>query len=224
MNKTKLFAVIGAAGMVTSSFMPVTMAANDASQTESSDIKLELEAGDLTIEANQAELILTKDGTKNGGNWSPSFKEQEVSGTFESTSEDGITKYPFVVKDLKGSSKGYYTTVEVSDMQNQDANCTSASCTIPASNVYFTANGKQTADGAENPEVKINAELSNKQINDATTYFYRKADTTPGIIGEYGSEPTVLVKIPGNTPAGTYKGTITYTLYDGEDFDVNIND
>ena len=107
MNKTKLFAVIGAAGMVTSSFMPVTMAANDASQTESSDIKLELEAGDLTIEANQAELILTKDGTKNGGNWSPSFKEQEVSGTFESTSEDGITKYPFVVKDLKGSSKGY---------------------------------------------------------------------------------------------------------------------
>ena len=34
-------------------------------------------------------------------------------------------------------------------------------------------------------------------------------------LGKYGTKPSLTINVPANTPAATYHGTITFTLFDG---------
>lgn len=199
-----------------------------------SDVYLTIEQGALTISSRVQKIFLTKDGnpvaSDGHNNWKPASVDQEVHGTFESTTitvdGENVTKYPFVVTDFKGSASGYNTSIQVSDLSVIDSEgnidtaliASNPAYVIPASNVKFSHGTLTKMQGADNSDVKISTELVNKAIDSAVTYFYREAGTTAGIIGEYGDDkPSISVNIPANTPAGTYKGTITYTLYDNAD-------
>jgi hypothetical protein len=173
---TKLALAIIAAIEVTASSMMPTMAYENIGEPQESevpvksDIKLVVDPGTLTITANQQELILKNNA---GENWKPSFEDQEVSGKF--SKENSV--FPFVVTDKKGDTAGYYTTVQSSDLENQDDNTYS----IPANKVRFTAEGVTTIEGKDNTDVKI-GNLNNKAIDTATTYFYRENGTTAGVL------------------------------------------
>lgn len=201
----------------------------------SSDVYLTIEQGALTISSRVKQIFLTKNGlpveSDGSNNWKPASVPQEVHGTFGFTTITGangesIKKYPFVVTDFKGSASGYTTFIQVSDLSVIDSEgnidtaliASNPAYVIPASNVKFSHGTLTKMQGADNSDVQISTELVNKAIDSVVTYFYREAGTTAGIIGEYGDdEPTISVTIPANTPAGTYKGTITYTLYDNAD-------
>ena len=205
-----------------------------------SDVYLTIEQGALTISAWVEKIFLTNDGdavhSDGSNNWKPASVDQEVHGTFGSTTITGangesIKKYPFVVTDFKGSEKGYYTTIQVTDLKvlnsageyDETLISKNPAYKIDASNVSFKHGSLKTMQGVDNDEVEFGDKLANLYpISGAVTYFFRgKTDesiTTAGRLGEYGDEnPTISVNIPANTPAGTYKGTITYTLFDRAD-------
>jgi len=199
-----------------------------------SDVYLTIEQGALTISSRVEKIFLTKDGnpvaSDGSNNWKPSSVDQEVHGTFGSTkitvNGEEVTKYPFVVTDFKGSASGYNTSIQVSDLSVIDSEgnidtaliASNPAYVIPASNVKFSHGTLTKMQGVDNSEVKISTDLVSKAIDAAVTYFYRASGSTAGLLGEYGDdEPSISVNIPANTPAGTYKGTITYTLYDNAD-------
>lgn len=135
---------------------------------------------------------------------SVSFEDQETSARFSVN---------FWVKDLKGAKKGYYATVQSSDLV-WDVGWTEYK--IPAGNIRFTANEKEWDDWklawVPNSEVVVNGD--NADISEPFTYFDRAMDSTPWVLGKYGTKPTINLTIPANTPATSYKGTLTYTLID----------
>lgn len=201
-----------------------------------SDVYLTIEQGALTISAWVEKIFLTKDGdpvaSDGHNNWKPASVPQEVHGTFGFTTITGangesIKKYPFVVTDFKGSEKGYYTTIQVSPLKvlnsageyDDDLIATNPAYKIDADNVSFKHGTLTKMQGVDNSEVKFGDELANLYpISGAVTYFLRDEWTTAGLLGEYGDDkPSISVNIPANTPAGTYKGTITYTLFDNAD-------
>lgn len=120
----------------------------------------------------------------------------------------------FYVSDLKWSQSGYYTTISVTDLTGSINGETK---TIPASNVEFKAWLATPAliTGNANDYVVFDSNVSDYHaINSAVQYIQRNAGNGYGILWVYGDKPEIKVTIPAYTPATTYHGVITYTLYE----------
>ena len=170
--------------------------------SETAELLLNIIPGSLTIgiwdEDWSSDIVLNLE-------WrTVSFENQDTSARF------GVN---FWVKDLKWAQKWYYATVQSSDLTWL---VWGVEYKIPASNIRFTANEKEWDDWklewVANSEVIVNG--NNDSIAEPFTYLDRAAWTTPWVLGKYGTKPTINLTIPANTPAGSYKGTLTYTLID----------
>lgn len=138
------------------------------------------------------------------------------TGNAGDVKEGQFSPNSFYVSDLKWSQTGYYTTIQVTDLTGSINNQTK---TIPAANVEFKAWAENPTliTGNANADVVFDTHVSDyTAINVAVQYIQRDKDTGYGILWEYGDAPYVKVTIPAYTPATTYHGVITYTLYENE--------
>lgn len=168
-----------------------------ALETQNGDVNLTVAEWALTIWTSGASLNLW---TGNAGD----VKE----GQFSPNS--------FYVSDLKWSQTGYYTTISVTDLTGT---INGATKTIPAANVEFKAwaGTPSFITGNQNADVVFDSHVSDyTAIDEAVQYIQRAKNVGYGILWEYGDAPYVKVTIPAYTPATTYHGVITYTLYENE--------
>lgn len=138
------------------------------------------------------------------------------TGNAGEVKEGHFSTNSFYVSDLKWSQTGYYTTISVTDLTGSINGDTK---TIPAANVEFKAWAANPTliTGNENASVVFDSNVSSYiAINNPVQYIQRAKDTGYGILWEYGDAPYVQVTIPAYTPATTYHGVITYTLYENE--------
>ena len=138
------------------------------------------------------------------------------TGNAGDVKEGHFSENSFYVSDLKWSQTGYYTTIQVTDLTgsiNWDTK------TIPAENVKFKAWAAKPVliTGNANNDVVFDGAVSDYSvISGAVQYIQRAKNAGYGILWEYGDAPYVQVTIPAYTPATTYHGVITYTLYENE--------
>ena len=136
-----------------------------------------------------------------------------MAASLESKTVEKSLEKLFRVEDLKWSSNGYYTTISVSDLtwEVEDG----VVSTISWSNIYLMSNNFTKIDWKDNSDVKMNSWFNTyKAINTPVTYISRTWWTAPWILSKYGDTPKLKVEVPANTPAATYHGVITYTLYE----------
>lgn len=170
---------------------------------------------EILLTINQWALTIGIDGTNPGVNFwtiNPSFTDQDLTAkTFSD---------PFWIEDLKWSAKGYTTTINVSDLDWKEGS-DAEGYSIPAANVKFTANWKESWDDSaaiywvNNDSVAVNGTTCTfSSESDTCTYISREENTKAWVLWRYGTKPSIDLKVPANTPAGEYEGTITYTLID----------
>lgn len=164
-----------------------------ANESATADVYVWVTWGTVTIGTTWATLEL---GT--GANWTT------VSGVFPNDS--------FRLKDLKWSTSGYRTTIQVSALSwalnnGQD--------TIPAENVSFQYSSATVdkLEWADNTEVLINSGLASP-LTWTVNYIIRNKNTTANLLWKYWATLKVNVLIPDYAPATRYHGVITYTLFD----------
>ena len=118
------------------------------------------------------------------------------------------------MEDLKWAKAWYYTTISVSDM-TWDVEGTTY--TIWSDNISLKQSDFWIITWADDANVKcgLGSEFSSWQI----TFIYRESWTTGWLLWKYWAMPTIELKIPANTPAATYKWTITYTLIENAELD-----
>lgn len=159
------------------------------------DVYLTVDAWQLTIWVSGATVNLW---TWNAGD--------TLTGQFPENS--------FYVSDLKWAQSGYYTTISVTDLTGSINGETK---TIPAANVEFKAWLATPAliTGNANSGVIFDSNVASyHSLSGAVQYIKREKNTAYGILWAYGDKPEIKVTIPAYTPATTYHGTITYTLYE----------
>lgn len=114
----------------------------------------------------------------------------------------------FWVQDLLGNNSWYATTLQMSWHLVAEGNI------ISWSNVSFQAVwGVTTLSGTENPRVVLDAGTAWYQaLSSARTYIKRDAAVNSGVIGYYGSHVNIKIDVPAWQAAGSYAGTMIYTL------------
>ncbi len=113
----------------------------------------------------------------------------------------------FWVEDLRGSNTGYYTTIQCDGFYGP--------------NNYVITGVQILWDLVELVAWIDNHTLIYSNLNTWTDitipkmYLYKNDNSMWNYYGnKYGNKPSVRVSVPIDAPAGTYKGKITYTLYD----------
>ena len=138
------------------------------------------------------------------GATSVSFQAQTISQLFT-----GVTNY-FTVSDLKGNNSGYNTTLQMA------GNLTTGGNSISSSNVAFKSSGSvaQLLSGNANPRVLIDSNAAGgfQSLNSARTFIYRDAGLNTGVLSMYYQSIEMQITVPAAQPAGSYTGTLVYTL------------
>jgi hypothetical protein len=131
-----------------------------------------------------------------------SFAAQTLAQDFT-----GVANY-FWVQDLKGANSGYNTTLQLS------GNLIAGVYTISGSNVSFKSLGSVTAvSGSVNAGVQYDAaSVAYQALNASRTFIYRPNAANAGKIGYYAGTINLKVDVPASQPAGSYAGTLVYTL------------
>lgn len=133
---------------------------------------------------------------------SASFDAQTLSQWFTWASDF------FWVQDLKGADSGYNTTLQLS------GNLVAWSNVISWSNVSFQAVGSiNVISWSTNPRVVLDAATSSYQaLNTSRNYIKRTNAANFGVIWYYSSNINLKVDVPAGQAAGSYAGTLVYTL------------
>ena len=195
MNKTLKTSLVALRLLAFGFAITSSVNAQSSSQETNGDVYLTVDAWQLTIWVSGATVNLW---TWNAGD--------VLEGQFPENS--------FYVSDLKWSQSGYYTTISVTDLTGSINEETK---TIPASNVEFKAWLATPAliTGNANSDVVFDSHITSyTAINSPIQYIQRAKNTGYGILWVYGDKPEIKVTIPAYTPATTYHGVITYTLYE----------
>jgi len=111
----------------------------------------------------------------------------------------------FTIEDLKGSEDGYYTTLSISDLIDNNK-------VISAQNVEIQTFNVSTLAGSV--DLNVITSLFNFSTFDSgspVVLIERKLNSN-GIVGKYGVLPSLKVKVPSYQAKGKYTGTLTYTL------------
>ena len=119
----------------------------------------------------------------------------------------------FWVEDLRGTNTGHYTTIQCDWLYWPN---------------WFVITGIQISGNLVDLilwlENQTNIYSNLNLWTDITLpklYLYRNNDpSTVWIINKYGNKPSIKFYVPQDAPAWSYKGKITYTLYD---FPINID-
>lgn len=159
------------------------------------DVYLTVNAWQLTIWVSGATLNLGS-----GNAWGT------LTGKFSNDS--------FYVSDLKWAESGYYTDIQVTDLTGSINGQTK---TISKENVEFKA-GQAAPDlitGDANSAVVFDSAVSDYAVLNGSVQYIRR-NNSGGILWVYGDAPEIRVTIPAYTPATTYHGVITYTLYEND--------
>jgi len=141
-------------------------------------------------------------GTPNNVNlWTPttSSSDQEISWQFTDN---------FRIEDLQGYITGHYTTIQCDGIYGSAGNTLTG--------IYLKAgNSSPTLSWWITGNVHISTELTNYvSILTPVTYLYKPTDIiNQSLINTYGDNPWLKIIIPGETPPGTYSGTIVFSLY-----------
>lgn len=119
----------------------------------------------------------------------------------------GAANY-FWVQDLKGADSGYNTTLQMS------GHLVAGSYIISWSNVSFQAAGAiTTVSGSANSNVVLDGGTASFQaLNTSRNFVKRNAAANNGLIWYYAANIELKVDVPANKPAGSYAGTLVYTL------------
>lgn len=139
---------------------------------------------------------------------SVAFPSATVSNTGQTLN---VSAGQFTVEDLKGAAAGYYVTMSMSDLTDGSGN------TITKSNVTGTIASGTVTTVAGNTNAAVTVPTSGGTIGagyvavgTATTIIQRSS--AGGIQGKYGVSPDLRINVPAYTPAGSYAGTLTFTL------------
>ena len=116
----------------------------------------------------------------------------------------------FWIEDLRGTNTGHYTTIQCDGIYGPNGATSSVITGIQLSwtsieRILWTDNN-----------TLIYSNLSTwTDITTPQLYLYRNNNISNGWVwNRYGNKPSIKIIVPSGTPAGTYKGKITYTLYD----------
>lgn len=122
----------------------------------------------------------------------------------------------FWLSDQKWIESGYYTTLSVTDLVWSG----NAAHVIWKEHVFLKTSGVTTITwvnaATAGVTIWLTGEWSGQSMSTAVTYFTRPTNSGAWMLWVYGDNLQITVEIPAHTLADTYKGTITYTLYDGK--------
>lgn len=201
MNKTLKTSLVAlgllAFGFVITSSVNAQTSTWDVEHAVNGDVYLTVDAWQLTIWVSGATVNLW---TWNAG--------ETIAWQFNPDS--------FYVSDLKWAASGYYTTIQVTDLTG-DVN--GVEKVIPKENVSFKkgqTTSPHTITGNNNEHVVFDSHVSDYYVLTGTVTYIKRDTDLGGILWVYGDDPWVQVTIPAYTPATTYHGTITYTLYENQ--------
>ena len=148
-------------------------------------------------------------------NWALNLWTLKISNSVQTkTWEFGANS--FRVDDQKWVESGYYTTLSVTDLVWENP-----AHVIWAENVQLKSASSSVSLISWTPVNESYVWFSNSIQNWVTatwniTYFNRQntATANAGRLWKYGDNLQIKVNIPAHTLPDTYRGTITYTLYD----------
>ena len=114
----------------------------------------------------------------------------------------------FWVEDLLWSSTGYYTTIQCDGVYGPSGN--------RLTGIYLKAgNTSPTLLQWRTGNVFIATGFSGYiSILNPVTYIYKPTSpTNAALVNKYWDRPRLKIVVPANSPAGTYSGTIVFSLY-----------
>jgi hypothetical protein len=137
---------------------------------------------------------------------------QTVIPNFQVKNVDQERSYQFddfQVQDPIGSNSGYYTTLQMSNLNGPNSQI------IPNTQIQWKADPVTLITGTANSSVVLWSTMWTYHLATATDTFIKR-DTAPNSnrTWTYGSKLWLKVNIPAYTRPGSYTGSITYTLYE----------
>lgn len=156
----------------------------------------------ISVTLTGGNICIWSSGVFDFGTYTVSSLSQTVTGAFV------WAQGYFFVDDQKGSSQGYYTTLQMS------GNLVGTwGEFISGSNVYVQAGSPELLAWIDNPRVYTHAGMSSYQnLGTARQFINRDTANNQGIIGKYGTLPQMQLVIPAYQGVGTYVGTMVFTL------------
>jgi hypothetical protein len=160
-------------------------------------------------------------GTNTGTAWTlnKNLGELNISNSVQTITGD-FWANAFWIEDMKWIESGYYTTLSVSDMIWES----NSWHIIPKANIQLKPSGVTKISWADVLESKVVLWDSWNDWTNYTwtwnqttvTYFNRQntATSDAGRIGRWWDNLQIKVNVPAHTVADTYRGTLTYTLYE----------